>query len=93
MPTYVYAVVYSPSSEHTEGLNFLLFLKNDRGYFMCNREAGPNDPKRKIYPHGIPLNGGGKFAFNGGQFDKELDWQNDQHIKSGKHYIGIHTYV
>jgi hypothetical protein len=34
MPTYVYAVVYSPSSEHKEGLNFLLFLKNDRGVYM-----------------------------------------------------------
>ncbi|HEX8391645.1 MAG TPA: hypothetical protein VF665_04730 [Longimicrobium sp.] len=56
MPTQVYAVV------HDGHQNFLLAIKNDRGYFFHN----PNGPGGAIVPAGQQLNGGGSYALPGG---------------------------
>jgi hypothetical protein len=53
MPTQVYAVV------HNGGGDFLLAIKNDKGYFF-------HAPVGTIIPAGRPLNGGGNYALPGG---------------------------
>ena len=71
MTNYVYTIIY------TEQRNFLLFKKNNKGYFF------KNEPR--IRPDGKVLEGAGLMAFPGGRFDEEgkgeLKWENPLHIK------------
>ncbi|KAJ1435629.1 hypothetical protein B484DRAFT_266294 [Ochromonadaceae sp. CCMP2298] len=69
--------------------DFLLCLKNKKRYFQRNRtEKGgisyPASPSaRKVLLHGLELNGSGKLALSGGQFDSsKRDWSSDEDVKS-----------
>ncbi|KAJ1440172.1 hypothetical protein B484DRAFT_443613 [Ochromonadaceae sp. CCMP2298] len=69
----VYTIVYSENSK------FLLFQKNDEGYFFSDK-ATPST--RVIVNAGQQLKHHSKFTFPGGGFDPEKDWASDADVKA-----------